>query len=394
VSQKSSQKTLAVLNLLPDLDHNLPTLFGWLKKNNLAEQGHKMDIRPGELPLGQCYPGEKIVLAQSAHYHPVTKLQQEELKKIKEKYKDREPESVKTEKLWDISKNASHAVRLLNWKKLPADAMAFYRPFHFPPSDQWGIYLMINPLLEYYLRLLKNSNRLNLFSPEILMHLVLFEIFNHEFFHHLVESTATTVEILLAAMDKPRSVYLKFKENQAKNSFEHLHAPIEEALANAYAYNSLSFISRIKAGFKTANIRAYQKAIIQHWPLEPEGYRYAEHYIEGNYIPGGAHLLAQMLGKPHSMAKTPLSRVVKSVMPGGFSAYNSKPEIPTWLVGDLDAIEFFYKLVPAPNEAYTRLFWPYNTERFDKFITRKRAEEKKKKKQTRTDKREQGRLFE
>lgn len=36
-------------------------------------------------------------------------------------------------------------------------------------------------------------------------------------------------------------------------------------------------------------------------------------------------------------------------------------------------------LVPAPNEAYTQLFWPYDTDRFDRFIEQKQAEEKAKK---------------
>src|SRR5690606_26074459 len=130
--------------------------------------------------------------------------------------------------------------------------MAFYRPFHFPPFDQWGIYLLVQPLLRYHHDLMTQSHASGLFSPETLMHLVLFDVFNHEFFHHLVESTATTLEIILATQGDPQPLYLRHRQAQRLNEFKHPHAPLEEALANAYAYNALGFISRVKLGFKTA----------------------------------------------------------------------------------------------------------------------------------------------
>jgi hypothetical protein len=66
-------------------------------------------------------------------------------------------------------------------------------------------------------------------------------------------------------------------------------------------------------------------------------------------------------------------------MPNGFTALLSKPEIPTWLVGTPDELVMFNRLVPAPNEAYTQLFWPYNTDRFDAYLAQKKAEEKARK---------------
>ena len=66
-------------------------------------------------------------------------------------------------------------------------------------------------------------------------------------------------------------------------------------------------------------------------------------------------------------------------MPNGFTALYSKPEIPTWLVGSPAELERFHALVSAPNEAYTQLFWPYNTEKLDAYIAEKQAEEKARK---------------
>jgi hypothetical protein len=39
------------------------------------------------------------------------------------------------------------AVRTLDLDRLPVDALAFYRPFHFSPHHEWGIYIMVKPLL-------------------------------------------------------------------------------------------------------------------------------------------------------------------------------------------------------------------------------------------------------
>jgi hypothetical protein len=277
----------------------------------------------------------------------------------------------------------SKSLRALAWDKLPADAMAFYRPFHFPPFDQWGIYLLIAPLLAYHQRLLQQSKPLRLFSAETLMHLVLFEVFNHEFFHHLVESTATTLEIVLAAHGEPRPLYLQHRAAQQADRFQHPHAPLEEALANAYAYNALGFISRMKAGFKTASVRAYQKAVVQHWEREPAGYCDAHFYSGAGYVGGAAALLSQLLQQPTAMHELPLALVARHVMPSGFSAFMAKPDVPTWLVGSAEELSHFHQLVPAPNEAYTQLFWPYNTDAMDRFIADKVAEQKKQRSQAR-----------
>jgi hypothetical protein len=210
------------------------------------------------------------------------------------------------------------------------------------------------------------------------MHLVLFEVFHHEFFHHIAESAATTLEIVSAAMGNNKPIYLEYKARQHNQLINYPHAPLEEALANAYAWNSLGFISRVKAGYKTSIVKYYQKAIEKHWKLEPAGYREAAFYIRRNYVSGGAHLLAQLIGKDKSEDNVPLMKLSKSVMPSGFSAFVAKPDIPTWLVGSPEALEPFYKLVPAPNEAYTQLFWPYDTSDLDQFILQKKKEEKEK----------------
>ncbi len=375
---KSPLATLESLNLQPDYDQKLETVWRWLETEGLCAQGHTMDIKPGELNENECYDGAMVVIAEATQRNPIVRNTQKELKAVKEAFKDKAPAGVSEESVWGAVQDPYATVRALNWQRLPADAMAFYRPFHYPPFDQWGIYLLVGPLLSYFSRLQKISADLKLYSPEVLMHLVLFEIFNHEFFHHLAESTATNLEILSAAQGNSKPVYLDYRKRQHQDGFAYPHAPLEEALANAYAYNALSFICRIKAGYKTASARAYQAAIQRHWHLEPDGYKDAAYYINGHYVPGGAHLLAQMLGKPDAVNLAPLSSLAKHLMPNGFTALMQKPDIPTYLVGNSDEIELFHELVPAPNEAYTQLFWPYKTSHLDEYVQQKKEEEKRK----------------
>ena len=367
---------LTELGLRPKLDHTLPTLHRWLAEHGLTDTRRVFDSHPADTFLpGADVLGDNIALAQSTCRQALRPNKPVDLKKLKERYKNTNL-GVTPEQIWGAVQDAERSVRTLDWGKLPADAMAFYRPFHFPPFDQWGIYLLAGPLLDYHNQLVIQSGELRLFSKEVLMHLILFEIFNHEFFHHLVESTATTLEVILASQGDPQPVYLRHRRQQADNTFQHLHTPLEEALANAYAHNALSFISRIKAGFKTGTVKAYQKAIERHWKFEPAGYCEAGHYIQGNYVAGSSYLLAHLLDRPKAADEVPLSIVAKHVMPSGFTALLSKPDIPTWLVGSSQELKLLHELVPAPNEAYTQLFWPYNTETFDKFIEQKQAEEK------------------
>jgi hypothetical protein len=369
---------LGELGLLPEIAADMPSLLAWLDQSKLTRQAEVFDHEfERDLPGGHELAGG-FAFAQATGRMQARPLRAEELKALKDRFKDHVPQGLTKDALWGAARNADDAVRALSWQKLPADAMAFYRPFHFPPFDQWGIYLLLGPLLRYHRRLMSTSHAAGLFSVETLMHLVLFEVFNHEFFHHLVESTATTLEVILASQGEPQPLYLRHRKAQRQNEFHHPHAPLEEALANAYAYNALGFISRVKLGFKTVSVKAYQRAVIKHWKVEPPGYRDAAHYAGSGYVDGAAALLGELLLQPGLMNKVPLASIAKNVMPSGFSAFVAKPDIPTWLVGTPDELKVFETLVPAPNEAYTQLFWPYNTSTYDHFLQAKLEEEKAK----------------
>ena len=69
----------------------------------------------------------------------------------------------------------------------------------------------------------------------------------HEFFHHITECAATTLEINAAAFQEPKALYLDYWDGKfagIEGLGPHPDHPLEEALANAYSYNSFSFLSR------------------------------------------------------------------------------------------------------------------------------------------------------
>jgi hypothetical protein len=374
--------TLKHLKLIPKIGEGMGDLFTWLEEEKLVQPASTYD-RPMKIENPMLAP-ESIVAfttlaVSTSRAQALTATQRDA--RVKD-WRQRNPESgpkvTANAAVWSELAHARDAVRALDVRRLPADAMAFYRPFHFPPFNQWGIYLLVEPLMVYFGTLSRAMKNIQAFTPVTLMHAVLFEIFHHEFFHHLTESTATTVELILAACGHKQSVYVDYWDRRYNSRLpEHPHEPLEEALANAYAYNSLAFISRVKAGYKTMAIQMYQEVVERYWHTEPEGYCEAANYIKGGQILGAAHLLAMLLNEPSRGDKVPLMKLAKSVMPNGFTAFASKPEIPTYLVGKEAVVEAFMKLVPIPVEAYTSLFWPVETKELDEFIKQKKDEEKK-----------------
>ncbi len=200
--------------------------------------------------------------------------------------------------------------------------------------------------------------------------LVLFEIFHHEFFHHIVESAATTVEIITAnSAESARPYYIEYLERKHYPDTilgPHPDDPLEEALANAYAYNSFSFLSRIKFGYKTAAINSYQRVIKKVWKKEPVGYCFAEKFISSGYKFGSALLLSQILFDLNYMTPDTVGLIAQNVLLKGHSAFMEKANNPVYLVGNEGALNAFYNLVPAPNETYTTLFMPQDDIEVDK----------------------------
>lgn len=264
-------------------------------------------------------------------------------------------------------------------EKLPAEAIAFYRPFHYIPFEEWGIYFILpkyNKYLESISRSLQKSYAM--FHPGVVATLVLFEMFHHEFYHHLVESTAFTLETILSEIGSPKPVYLDYFRNRfgSRNEVYCRHIPLEEALANAYAHNSISFAQRTKMHFDKGVMGAYQKVLKQHWKLEPPGYQDAEHYINERTVYGNTLLLKIMLQSDPQSNVQAMEKIVSRVMPSGYTSMVSKPEIPTYFLGNDQDFSEFTQHIPNPKAAYAKLEFPF----FTTTISEKIKQEKERRK--------------
>jgi hypothetical protein len=126
-------------------------------------------------------------------------------------------------------------------------------------------------------------------------------------------------------------------------------------------------------------VTVYQKILESCWSQEPAGYRSAGKYINAEYVSGAAQLLAMILPSA-DLDPASLILLAKTVMPNGNSAFLQKPDIPTYLVGGHDALTAFGRLIPAPNEKYTSLFWFVDTSAGDEYLQERKKKEAKQKK--------------
>ena len=348
----------------PKLDEKFTTLLFWLDSHQLRHQRSNLDkVNLTDDFYNDCRPhiyAFQQTRKLTENLEPVIRLSKAQKDELNNHFNQQQGLDIKGDDLLHAQKNPASFLRELSWQQLPNEVLAFYHPFHFTAKEQWGIYLNADEILGYCDRMYAQSAHLRIWNKEILLHLLVFDIFQHEFYHHLVESAATHMEVLSAAFGQPRSIYLDYKKRQYNKQLSHPHQPLEEALANAYAYNALSFICRRKIGYTTAAVRTFQQAIKQGWKSEPAGYRDAALYIGKRNIAGNTSLLEQMLNAPGCANQVPLSSISKNLMPNGYSALKSKPEIPTYVIGSISSIAKLNEVIPALNETYTQLFWPYN----------------------------------
>ena len=342
-------------------ERSLAHTQNWLRMSGLSATTLPIDFRDIRTGLHVADPAQTVLTLPAERSE---KHKKEELDTIVTRWRGAEAKAIGTP---GMPKSTTELDALLDRNpklfadltRLPINAVAFYRPFHLEPFDRWGIYIYVDHLLSYARKVRFVAPFLEGVSKEVLLHLVLFEIFHHEFYHHLVECAATSIEILADALGAQIPSYVNYRIAVRAGKFaDHDHNPLEEALANAYAYHALGFISRVKTGYLDALVGSYQKNLMALWPKEGPGYRNAASYLSGAQIPGNAELLAMILGRKRHPA---FDQITQSIMPSGNAAFMPKPDIPTYLVGTPEQVRDFHALVPAPNDTYCHLFWPFDT---------------------------------
>ena len=375
-------------------------LFEWLQKKELTIQGNVYEKEIDDSYFVKNFNYNPF--SEEYYALPSNRIQKKDRKELELIFKEKKAlfssyysDHKKFSQMYGEIKRFKDKVRVLDIKKLSPDAMAFYRPFHITPFDQWGIYLIADKLISYFYYIKKMFSDLILFSDNLLAAYILFEIFHHEFYHHIVESTATTIELAHHALsNENRKFYTQhLRANYHPDIKRHPHAPLEEALANAYAFNSFSFLTSVsKKPLLYGTINFYKEMMKRYWLTEPEGYKFAGCYLYGDKINGSKKILYYLFNNPN--LQIPLSILANRVFPKGHTAFISKPEIPVYLVGNEENIKKIYELVPAPNEAYTNLYWPGETKNLNEYIKEKKKEEKQMKSKNRKNKNIQPSFFE
>jgi hypothetical protein len=154
----------AALNSLSDLDDSLLQLFGWLVEQGLTRRGTGYEI---DLAQDLLTPDFRMVLGLPCSR--AQKLAKAELDKIKDTHGQAFSNSLATntddwKRIWNEVRNPAQAIRHLDVNRIPADATAFYRPFHFSPVEEWCIYLHIPRLMKYGESLTKSLGSLKPFN--------------------------------------------------------------------------------------------------------------------------------------------------------------------------------------------------------------------------------------
>jgi len=298
------------------------------------------------------------------------RLKQTELDRLRKERQGKA--SVDPQQAFDEAQRLRQGLIQLDLTRYPADAVAFYRPFHFARDNEWGIYFDVGELLAYVKRIIvEMKGQVATLDFDSLLTACLCEVFQHEYFHHISECAATTLEVLLLHAGRRQSVYEDYWNQRFRS--DHVHSPLEEALANAYAYNSLTFLSRVKKGLRTTRVSVYQTALKQHWKKEPAGYRDALHYIDGGYVPGAGELIRLLIPK-FDCPSFALELIAKEVLLNGNATFYAKPDIPVWMCGTAEAVAEFNHHVPAPVEAYSSLTWLDDSSQVDAYFDAKRRE--------------------
>ena len=135
----------------PKWQPSVEECIAWLRKETLTRAARSYEPDPLRDPVMLLGQGNPVTLGVPSHRSE--RRRKAELDLLKKDYREqrRTPNLSQDalDKLWNELKNPATAIRTLDLHRLPADALAFCRPFHFSPHEEWGIYIMVERLLNY-----------------------------------------------------------------------------------------------------------------------------------------------------------------------------------------------------------------------------------------------------
>jgi predicted RNA binding protein YcfA (HicA-like mRNA interferase family) len=158
-------------------------------------------------------------------------------------------------------------------KKVPADLLAFYLPFHLFPDD-WGIYILASGV-RYLARIIRLQSKLEEADALLVSRLFLYY---HELYHHKVEMFVTRLEVpQRQPIYKTRKLFEKKRDSEPWPTLN----LTEEALANADAFmrtvNQLEAISQT-GGYPKISTAIVEPILAEFIRQNPPGYNEALNY--------------------------------------------------------------------------------------------------------------------
>ena len=119
----------------------------WLVQNGLTWEGHSYRA---EVPENSAPSTVSEWLALGMSCERGTRLKRDELKAAEQRLRARQPAgwdptSVgNRESVWDEHRHAAERLSELDLRRMPVDALGFYRFFHCAPHGEWGIYILVD----------------------------------------------------------------------------------------------------------------------------------------------------------------------------------------------------------------------------------------------------------
>ncbi|MGC8913586.1 MAG: hypothetical protein ACP5LE_06660 [Thermoplasmata archaeon] len=218
------------------------------------------------------------------------------------------------------------------------EALAWYRSFHWDPPVGWGIYILdkgIYYIAENVFRMMnlvspygRSYNMLDLLQQGFRL------LFIHEFFHYITDIAATTLEMGNLSV---QSYYVQYVRNvymRPRNRNE----PIEEALANAFAFN------RFQGWAVRRQLRFFMRN-------QPAGYSAFEEYTRKNDFTYGRRELGTCIRNgTHVTGVAPLETL--------FDVYRRDinfGDVPIYIVPTISDSKYMMKLVTSiPQSAWVQ----------------------------------------
>ncbi len=171
------------------------------------------------------------------------------------------------------------------------EALAWYRSYHWEPWDSeertlWGIYILLDGLVFLARKLIRElpevPREILSRNPRWAIRYVLEDVWQHECFHFLVDSYATTFEFLLK-----QPFYVPYIMNFYAKGWPTCS---EEALANRYVLEKLKQSSGAFGHGPLHRIH-FVRTLEQSFLKQPEGYRNYDEFLEPRSFQGGLYRL-------------------------------------------------------------------------------------------------------